>query len=135
MSDLLENTDVPLIYDTSYDATIQSTGEIEQLWGEEALNNALKMWLASFSGEVLRQPTKGGYLMSWLMKPMTEDSVDRIKMGIRDGLNQDFTPFLEILDLEVTPNYEKRYWHIVLSVYSDDLKMRTEISANIKNRV
>jgi hypothetical protein len=135
MSDLLENTNIPLVYDISYDGLIETTGELKQVWGLNALNNAIKMWLASFSGEILRQPTKGGYLMNWLMKPMSEDNAERIKMGIRDGINQDFIPFVEILNLEVTPNYEYRYWHIVLTVYSDDLKMRTEISENIKNRI
>ncbi len=135
MSDLLENTDLPLIYDISYKGTIGLSGEVEQLWGVDALNNAVRMWLASFSGEIVRQPGKGGYLMKWLMKPMNELSIDRIRMGIRNGLNQDFTPFLEILSLEVVPDYEHRYWIIILSVYSNDLKIRTDISVNIKNRV
>ncbi|KKM77100.1 hypothetical protein LCGC14_1373480, partial [marine sediment metagenome] len=127
--------DLPLIYDISYKGTIGLSGEVEQLWGVDALNNAVRMWLASFSGEIVRQPGKGGYLMKWLMKPMNELSIDRIRMGIRNGLNQDFTPFLEILSLEVVPNYEHRYWIIILSVYSNDLKIRTDISVNIKNRV
>jgi len=134
-NELQGNIDVPTVYDHSYSGGIDSSGNIEQLWGEDALNNSLKMWLASFTGEILRQPQRGGYLMYWLLKPMSEKNIKNIKMTLQDGFNQDFSPYLEVYNLNVEPLYDERCWHIQMEVYSHTYKVRTIIDEKIKNRV
>ena len=135
MFEVTENAEVNVIYDHYYFGGANSRGEIKQVWGKEALDNTLKMWLASLSGEIIRSPERAGYLRYWLTKPMTEVQVDDLYMTIRDGFSHDFVPHMKIIDLSITPNLEKRRWNIYLKVYSPDLKIMTEISEEIKARV
>ena len=134
-NELTDKIEIPIIYDHHYEGGIDKNGIIKQVWDSEALNNSIKMWLASFSGEIIRNPSKGGYVMSWLLKPMSQVNKENLEMAIRDGFYQDFTPYLEILNLNVEPNYEYRYWHIQLEAYSPNLKLRVNVSEKIKNRV
>jgi len=130
-----DNVNVPVIYDLDLSGGVDSQGQIKQLWGEDALNNAIKMWIASFKGEILRAPGRAGYITQWLVRPMTESNIDDIEMAIRDGINQDFFPVLSILNITITPNYAGRYWEIYIEVYSEILKIRTVVSEKIKAQV
>ena len=123
------------VYDHDYLGTIQEDGAIKQVWGEEALNQSLKHWLASFKADLVRSPNRGGYLTPLLAKPMNTLSSDSLKMAIRDGLYQDYQPFLAIEKLEVEPNYEGKYWYIYLEVYSVDLKTHVVVEEKIKAKV
>lgn len=124
----------PHIFDYDYRGTVDVKGNLKQLWGKDALDQSLKMWIASMKGESIRNPNRGGFLLAWLLKPITETTVEDIKMTIRDGIYQDFRPYLRIIDLVVEPNYEKRYWYIELKVYSPDLKVQTTVSERVKAR-
>lgn len=123
------------IFDYDYQGLKDKNGAITQLWGEPALNQSIKLWLVSFQGDIVRAPKRSGYITNWLMKPMNDDNIDRVKMAIKDGIYQDFEPALIIDVLEVTPNYEERYWHIYLEVYSNALKTKAVVDEKIKARV
>ena len=123
------------IYDHDYTGRIKPNGEINQVWGKEALTQSIKMWIASYEGDVVRSPMRGGYITQWLMKPMQQVDEDDIIMSIRDGFEQDFTPYLQIRRVEVNPNYEQRYWEIYMEVYSADLKVATVVDEKIKAKL
>lgn len=123
------------IYDHDYTGRINSNGEINQLWGERALQQSIKMWIASYEGDVIRNPIRGGYVTQWFLKPMQQVDDDDVIMSIRDGFEQDFTPYLELKRIEVRPNYEERYWEIYMEVYSSDLKVATVVDEKIRARV
>jgi len=132
---ITNSTNVPVLYDLNYKGGIDAYGHVKEDWGANALNNAILIWLASYRGEAIRNPNSGGYITQWLMKPMSEANVPSIKMSIKDGIEQDFFPVLTINEISVTPNYSQSYWSIYLDVYSSDLKIRTTVSANIKNKM
>lgn len=125
----------PYIFDISYFGQKDADGGLRHLWDEDALSQSIKLWVASYEGECVRAPGKGGYIMPYLMKPMKQSDVDVIKMSIKDGFYQDFTPYLELNLLKVEPNYEQRYWRIYMEVYSPDLKLKTIVDERIKARV
>lgn len=120
------------IFDYHYLGKTTKNGELEHLWEEAALNQSIKLWIASFKGDAIRSPARGGYVNQWLMKHISEDDKDQVAMTIRDGLFQDFEPHLEVEVLEVTPNLEGRYWEIYMEVYSPTLKVKTSVSERIK---
>ncbi len=122
----------PYVFDYDYLGRIERNGSIRTLWGEEALKQSIKLWIASFKGDLIRQPNKGGYVSRWLMKPMGEADVDEIDMVIRNGIYSDFKPYLQVRNLQITPNYEQRYWKIYLEVYSPELKVSTTVSERVK---
>jgi len=123
------------VYDTDYSGSIDPNGQITEQWGESALSQSIKLWLASYKGDVVRDPQRGGYLTSLLSKPMTALEADDIRMTLRDGLEQDFEPALEVRRLIVTPNYERRYWQIYIEVYAPALKLTTTVDEKIKSKV
>ena len=135
MLEINERVERGLIYDHLLEGGINNNDEINQVWGKEALDNAIKMWLASMEGEIIRQPNRGGYLRPLLTKPMHEINQDELEMTIRDGFDQDMNPYLQILDLQVTPDYSNQTWQLYMRVYSNDYKILTEVSEDIKARV
>lgn len=122
----------PLIFDYDYLGSTTTNGELKHIWEKEALTQSIKLWIASFKGDSIRNPRRGGYVTQWLMKPMGEVDEDVVEMSIRDGLFQDFKPYLEVLNLSVTPNRENRQWEIYMEVYSPTLKLKTQVSERIK---
>lgn len=123
------------IFDHDYQGFVDGQGKILQLWGEEALKQSIKLWLASFQGDIVRNPKRSGYITYWLMKPMSVDNIDRIKMAIKDGIYQDFTPSLIIDLLQIEADFENRHWHIYMEVYSPTLKTKAIVDEKIRARV
>jgi hypothetical protein len=121
-----------VLYDVDYLGIINVDGTIKELWGEEALNASIKLWIASNVGEIVRDPNRGGYISRHLARPMREADIDNIKMAIRDGIHQDFAPHLQIEDLRVEADYENRRWKMYLEVYSPDLNISATIDESIK---
>lgn len=125
----------PHLFDLDYQGNIDAQGQLKYVWGKEALSQSIKLWIASLKGEVIRSPNRGGYIASWIGKPMKSVDVDDIEMTIQDGLYRDFRPYIQIQSLTITPNYEKRHWHIEMVVYSTDLRVQVTIDEKIKARV
>lgn len=123
------------IYDSDLYCTINPNGKIKELWNKDALDNAIKLWLISNNGELYRNPKKGGYIIPYISKPMSEDNKDMIIFQIRRGLEEDFIPYFIVSNVEVTPNYEKKRWDIYIEGYSPNYKEFTQLNVSIKNLV
>jgi len=64
---------------------------------------------------------------------MTETTVDGIKHSIRDGVDADWQGALEIIYLNVTPNYESKTWFIEVQIYSPLFKIFENIDLTVRN--
>ncbi len=122
----------PLIYDYDISGKVGLSGDILQVWEQDALINSLKMWISSRRGGIIREPTRGGYLIDWLTKTMSETNIENLEMSIRDGIDQDFSPHLQIINLIVSPDTKKRQWNIYMEVFSPELKLRAVLDERIK---
>lgn len=118
--------------DYSIDADLTSTGALKVLEGRDAITNALKLWISSFRGEVMRDPSKGGYITRWLMKPISETTAVAIKRAILDGLNDEFYPILIPSIVDIIPNYEREYWEIHIEAYSPEFRENINMVENIR---
>lgn len=114
------------------DAELTVNGVLRTLEGKDAIANALRQWISSFKGEVIRQPDKGGYISRWLMKPITEETALAIKRAILDGLTDEFTPVLIPQVIEVIPHYEQQYWEIHVEAYSPEFRESINVMENIR---
>ena len=118
--------------DYPMDAELTVNGVLRTLEGTEAITNALRQWISSFKGEVIRQPNRGGYISRWLMKPITEETALAIKRAILDGLTDEFTPVLIPQVIEVIPHYEQQYWEIHVEAYSPEFRESVNVIENIR---
>jgi len=89
-------------------------GTAKEYLDEEAVKMAFTLWLTSKKGEFIRQPQNGGVFDSLLFKQMTPDKAQMIHFSIRNAINNSFFPSIKLLDLQITPNYEQRYWEIYI---------------------
>jgi len=96
------------------DGKINKQGNLQVVRDLAALNNALKLWFGSLRDERLYHPRKGGILMPYLIKPMSEATADRMKDGIQEGLKFDFEPSVITKKCEVIPDYENNWYEILV---------------------
>jgi len=118
--------------DFTSSAEFEPNGSLRIVTGTEALVNSLRMWIASFRGELIRRPARGGYIVQWLMKPMSEEVGIRIREAIQEGLFEDFEPRITITKVRVIPDYENQFWNIELEGYSSLLKETFSLSEKLR---
>ena len=128
-------TETPLIFDYDISGRVGTSGDIVQVWEEDALKNSLKMWIVSRRGDIIREPERGGFIIDWLTKPLNEENAENVEMSIRDGIDQSFAPALKIQNLSVTADPERRQWRIYMEVTSPDLKLQVVLDERIKQKI
>ena len=80
----------------------------------DAVANALSLWLTSKKGDFIREPDLGGVLDRVLFKQMTESKRELLIFHIRNALTMYFDPPINLLALDVEPDYENRLWKITV---------------------
>jgi hypothetical protein len=121
--------------DTDILGKLDSSGNLTTYYNKDALNNSIICWLTSFKNDILRNPGRGGYITQLLYKPMTDQAKQNLIDAIVDGFNQDYSPRVKLLSLDVIPNYEDKTWEINILVYSDIIKDKSQVSTTINNFV
>lgn len=129
----MKNKNITVYADYSLYADVDDLGNLKVLTGSEAIENALKIWLASFPGESMRNPSKGGYISRWLFKPMSESTAQLIKEAIVESLEEDFYPSLSLQTLTVIPDYDKSQWQITLNAYCPVLKLSINLEESMRS--
>ena len=122
-----------LRYDLDFIGELAENGSLPEQYGEPALANAFKLWLISHKGETFRQPLRGGFLAQYLNKPMQDSTIDGIKHSIKDGVDADWNGSVQVVYMEVTPNYEQKTWYIELQVYSPVFKIFEDLELTVQN--
>lgn len=128
-------SDIRSFYDTSLVGTRNDNGAIEELYGKDAFENSIIIWLTSFKGDVLRKPSRGGYLIPHLTKPMSDDRILDIKDAIQIGFVEDYEPDVILQSIEVVPDYERRKWNITIKAYAVVIKEQLTVEIGLKNLV
>ena len=118
--------------DFPYDAEMYSSGEMVLLEDSRAIQNALKLWLYSMRGERMRMPTWGGYITRWLFKPLNEDTAENIQFGIISGLREEFSPILQLQEVNVTPDTLNDCWTIEIRAVTPHAQEEIYVIENIR---
>jgi len=121
------------LFDYDYRGEFDLSGNLKKVYNEDALINGLTMWFSSLSGELVRYPAWGGYLYDMIYKPMREEDVDIHYMSIRDGFEQNFTPYCSVESLDITPNFAERKWEIDLIIFVEDFNYKLNFSGSLAN--
>lgn len=123
------------IYDIDILGELNSQGQIKELYNKEAIENSIKLWLTSFNTDSIRFPGRGGYLVYFLYKPMSDSSKEEIRDSIIDGLNQDYDLSVDLKSISVIPDYENKIWNIYVDAYIKEIQEFVSVSASVKNFV
>ena len=127
------NSNLADITDYDLNGGFDSAGNIKIVIGDKAVTNAILIWLSSSDNDFPRYSGRGGFLVRWLMKPMSDNRADDIETSIKTGVKRDFDPPLILTQLNITPDYEKKRWLIYMEGYSPAYKENFSLSTAIKN--
>lgn len=134
MSDANERKESQLIHDYYFQGGVDLQGRIAETWQEEALKNAVRMWIASYQGDFIGRPNRGGKVMRYLLRPMNSVNVKMFTAAMRKDFDDEFDGVAEIEQLHITPMYTERKWKVNMAVSSYPLKLKTEIEDYIKGK-
>jgi hypothetical protein len=102
-----------------------NTGAPKEHFEQEAVKNALTLWLTSKKGEFLYQPELGGILTPSIFKLMSDNNLDLLAFKIRNAINNSFFPSIQLTSLDLNPNYEQRMLEISIQ-YINPVSLREE---------
>ena len=102
---------------------INPQGNIPVLTDQDALVNAINLWICSFRGERLYHPHDGGIIADNLLKPMNNERAGNIREDIIDGLAHSFTPHVTVSECTVTPDYSRNTYWIAITGYCPALRV------------
>ena len=114
---------------------IDPQGNIPVLTDQEALINAINLWVSSFRGERLYRPDDGGVIIHNLLKPMSDERANNIKNEIIDGLMYKFTPFVKVNECTVDADYLSNTYWIIVKGYCPALQTSIYDKIGIKSLV
>lgn len=123
-----------LYYDFPFYKKTNANGSMVKLTDSDALAQAVKIWLVSKNNERIRS-LGGGIIYRHLGKMMDDDRADLIKNDIIQGLQEDFYPPLNTVEVNVIPNYEKQRWEITIVAYNADLSIGVNTKVTVTNVV
>ena len=98
-------------------------GNIPVLEDQDALVNAINLWICSFRGERLYRPHDGGIITDHLLKPMSGERAKDIHDDLIDGLAYKFTPRVIVSECSVIPDYEMSTYWLTIIGYCPALKV------------
>jgi hypothetical protein len=102
---------------------ITAQGNIPVLTDQDALINAINLWICSFRGERLYRPHDGGIVSDNLLKPMSDERARAMRDALADGLAYKFTPYVRVQECTVIPDYERNIYWIEISGYCPGLRV------------
>ncbi len=111
---------------------ITPQGNIPVLTDQDALVNAINLWICSFRGERLYRPHDGGIIMDNLLKPMSDERARAIHDDLVDGLAYKFTPYVKVQECAVVPDYEKSVYWIEITGFCPGLRVAIYDKIGIK---
>jgi hypothetical protein len=110
-------------------------GNIPVLTDQDALVNAINLWICSFRGERLYRPNDGGIISDNLLKPMSDERAVQIHDDIVDGLAYKFTPHVVVSECTVVPDYERNTYWITIIGYCPALRVSIYDKIGLKSLV
>jgi hypothetical protein len=131
---MAEREGTQLVYDYDYRGGLDLKGHIAEVWQEEALHNAIRLWIGSFQGDIIGQPRRGGTVMKYLLRPMNTVKIKQFAGALKKSFSDEFGGIANIEDLQIVPLLEERKWLINMSVVSPSLKLRTEIKDYLRGQ-
>jgi phage baseplate assembly protein W len=99
--------------------TITREGSILIKYDRDVIIQSIKTILSTITGERVRSPI-GSSLIRMLFQPINDDNIAEIQYRIQSDITR-FEPRVEILNLQVSPNYDANRYDIVMNIKIKEL--------------
>lgn len=103
---------MPIIQDIDIYGGETSKGIPIEIFDEDALKNALILWLTSNRGEFLKKPEMGGILKILQFKKLSHSILQRVRFTIKNAITNYFQPSIKLIAINIYPINERRYLEI-----------------------
>lgn len=107
-------------------------GAIPVLTDQDALVNAINLWICSFRGERLYSPYAGGIVADNLVKPMSSQRAQDMQKQLADSLRYEFNPAISVKECTVVPDFIGNTYWITVRGYCPGLKSSIYSKIGIK---
>lgn len=84
----------------------EASGKPYELFNEDAVKNALVLWITSKAGDFLLNPEAGGLLDRVLFKNMHGRSINLFTFALKNALYTEFFPAIRIIDFDIERDYQ-----------------------------
>lgn len=102
---------------------LTSQGSISVVTDQDALVNAVNLWICSFRSERLYRPKAGGVIAPALLKPMSDERAKDMETRLRQGLQYEFNPSLSVQECVVKADFENNTYWIRIKGYCPALQV------------
>lgn len=123
-----------VLYDVAIEGYQPGSTGIEEVLNQQALENALMLFLLASPGDYLGQPEKGGLLIEQLTKPMRQIDALDLQTSLSLALQNDFSPSLQTYNIQVIPDWTNYVWQVNFAWVAPQLKLSGNFSQSITGR-
>jgi hypothetical protein len=99
------------VHDVDLFGKLDAAGNPIELFDDDAIGNALKIWLGSRNSDYIKN-SSGGPLEKVNFKNLSIANKDRLTFQITNAIENAFSPSIFLEYVNVRPNYEMRAWEI-----------------------
>lgn len=90
-------------------------GSIIEYYDDDAIKNALTLWLSSKKGDFLLNPAAGGVLDNSLFKNINTSSMTLLASSVKTAMTNFFSPRVKFQNIDVNPDYVNRLIEITVT--------------------
>ena len=120
------------IIDTNLFGGTDAQGNIKQEIDEDAILNAIKLWIITDQGEIRRNPNYGGDMLYWLVKPLTLENAKHIKTALEEGITQNFGQYVIVDTVDVDIDYSNSMYIIKMLLHIRKLNKQVSLEEKLK---
>lgn len=103
---------MPIYADIDLYGRDDENGKAIEFFDEDAIKNALQSWLSLEKGGILKDPSSGGALDSFVFKNMSRENLNDLAFNLKNQFINNFSPALQFDQIQLDPDYENRILRI-----------------------
>jgi len=106
------------IIDLDLQGRENNNGTAREFYDDDALDNALTLWLTSKKGDYVLDPSQGGVLDALQFKNLAEGGLELLKFSIENSINNNFDTLISLKGIELVLQRDIRVIEIYISYQS-----------------
>jgi len=93
-------------------------GTAKELVDDEAISNAMQLFIMSKKGDYILDPTIGGPLNAYQFKNMDSNNIEILRFSLQNALYMKFGGYITVEDIVINPDYTNRFTEVIINYTS-----------------